>query len=329
MNLLFLDTETTELEDPRIIQLAYRVITKNGLAESYQSLYKPEKPSSFTAMGTHGITPEMTDEKLPFALDGKKEKLEEYYKDHIFVAHNAEFDIMALEKEGVQRPECFIDTRKVAYYFLPDQENWRLQTLCYSLGIYKSLGEQFKLHDAMTDVLVMEKLFKILYKVMTEQAQEDQKTPEKILDRMITLSGVPLVLREIPFGEHKGKKFKDVLIGTESEKGNIQEFDWFHAKQMALPKEERNEDFLFTLQFWWKKQGYEPEPPKNAPQEGEVQVTVKSKNGFQDFKVAINPNQKITTLNNGDEIYRARTSSGKSMQVRKSGNTYEAYFAKR
>ena len=62
MNILFLDTETTGLENGRIVQLAYK---NRGDKDTFVEYYKPPVPIEFGAMGTHHITEKMVANEPP------------------------------------------------------------------------------------------------------------------------------------------------------------------------------------------------------------------------------------------------------------------------
>ncbi|MCX6713562.1 MAG: 3'-5' exonuclease, partial [Candidatus Vogelbacteria bacterium] len=88
----------------------------------------------------------------PFATSQMKKDLEALLTDHVFVAHNAKFDLAMLEAEGIHVPK-FICTLRVARYLdtgavIPE---YNLQFLRYYLDLEVEGGA----HDAEGDVNVL------------------------------------------------------------------------------------------------------------------------------------------------------------------------------
>ncbi len=240
MNLLFLDTETTGLEEQdRLIQIAFtlrengKVPNDNGLVYPRAEYFKSSLPISFEAMSVHHITHKMIEDKPEFNQSPMKEFLRKYTDDSIFIAHNAKFDLRMMEKEGLKF-KLSIDTQRVSMHLF-HSESYRLQYLRYCLG----LEVEAMAHDASGDVKVLEKLFDYLYSKIEQDLRTSQF--EKIIDHMLTLSITPVCLRNFSFGKYKGKTFAEVANFDRSY------FMWLYNSEMGKIESDRNEDLLFTL----------------------------------------------------------------------------------
>ncbi|MEI6880994.1 MAG: 3'-5' exonuclease [Bacteroidota bacterium] len=225
MNILFLDTETTGLEDGRIIQLAYK---NKGDESIFVEYYKPPVPIEFGAMGTHHITEEMIADKLPFSSTTTYKKLSQILKESVLIAHNAKYDIGILKTEGIETDK-FICTYKLAYrlYDFPDH---KLQSLRYRWGVKI---DSAKAHDASGDVAVLEQGFDYMLKEYTSQ---NNVTEAEAIEKFIEISKEPTLLRSIGFGKHRGTSFEDL-------RNNY--FDylvWMNDKM-----ENKDENLIFTL----------------------------------------------------------------------------------
>lgn len=241
MKLLFIDTETTNLENGLLVQLAYS--TANSFHSISQSIpvneyFKPNELISYDAMAVHHITNEMVYDKPFFVESKEKKELEKLREDHVFIAHNAKFDLEVLKREGLEFP-LWIDTKRVAMHLL-DSNSYKLQYLRYFLH----LNIEGEAHDALTDVFVLEKLFKHLYSLAEQRLGNSDF--ESIINYMMTLSNNPVILRNLNFGKYYGKSYAEVL---EFDRGYLA---WLYNSEMTKLKSEQNEDLIHTLQFLLK-----------------------------------------------------------------------------
>ena len=235
--LIFFDTETTGNEQKDfLIQLAY----KSG-NESFNQLYKPEMKIPPGASAVHHITNKMVEDKSSFKESPDYKKIKSLFEDDntIVVAHNAPFDLMIIKKEEVE-PGQFIDTLRVARHLDKDEkiESYRLQFLRYFLDI----EIEATAHDALGDVLVLEKLFERLQKkIMIEENMNE----EQAIDQMIEISSRPSLIRTLNFGKYKGKKVEEVLtidrgwlewLLREKEKADQLDEDWIYTLNHFLNK---------------------------------------------------------------------------------------------
>lgn len=233
MNLTFLDTETTgKSADDQILQVAYSV-TNTGTLEPIVELFLPHVPISYGAMAVHHITNEMVNGKPYFADSDMKKQLVKLSQRSIMVAHNAPFDKKMLEKEGIKWP-IYIDTLRCAKH-LVDSESYALQYLRYFLD----LRVEGTAHDAAGDVKVLMALFE---KLMTIVLNSDTTQSEmQALDKMVTLSNLPVTLKKLDFGKYYGRTFEDVLHIDR------QYLAWLYSSEKSKSPEDQNEDMIYTL----------------------------------------------------------------------------------
>lgn len=210
---IFLDTETTgTAEKDRLCQLAYKTETGTIVNE----LFKPPLPIAIDAMCVHHITNKMVENKPTFKDSKDHRKLVDLLNDdkNILVAHNAKFDVDMLVKEGIN-PRKVICTLKLARHLDPDGKipRYSLQYLRYFLGIQIEATA----HDALGDILVLEKLFERLFARMSKDIG-----PAAVENKMMEITSKPVLLSRMYFGKHKGERFRDIpqdylkwLSGTE------------------------------------------------------------------------------------------------------------------
>jgi DNA polymerase III epsilon subunit-like protein len=178
--IIFLDTETTGIDSTDFLcQLAY----KTG-DEVYCELFKPEIKISVEASSVTHISNKMVEGKPAFkeSQDYKKIKSMLEDKDSIMVAHNAKFDIGMIKKEDII-PANTICTLRVARAH--DKEHKIPQHKLQYLRYYLEIEIEAQAHDALGDVLVLEKLFERFIKKMKEAGYEDLKagaSDEEILN---------------------------------------------------------------------------------------------------------------------------------------------------
>lgn len=242
MKILFLDTETTGLENGRIIQLAFK---ERGQKDVFVEYYKPPVPIEFEAMGTHHITEKMVADKKPFSASAIYKKLPDMLAESILVAHNAPYDIGILKTEGIET-KTFIDTCKVAMA-LYDLPNYKMQSLRYRWGIEVPDAVA---HDAAGDVAVLEHVFEYM---LADYMKREGVSEEVAIAAFARISTEPLLLKKIGFGKHFGKSFEEL---REKE---IDYLEWL-AKKLATDGD-KNTDLIHTLSFHLKK-------AKEAPKGG-------------------------------------------------------------
>lgn len=232
MNLLFLDTETTDLEQRRLVQLAYK---RYGSDEVFNGLFKP--PISITAGASeqnHIVDEDVANAPI-FAGSEHAQVLQEILKDHILIAHNAAFDMEVLKNEGVET-RMHICTQKVAQSIFDDpaMEKFSQQYLRYYLKLYKTEPEKrYIAHDAYGDIMVLEKLF--LY-IFTKMQQDNKTGARETIAQMVNISMNPILLKRLTYGKHKGKTYEELARTDPSY------LAWIRDK-----KEGTSPDELFTI----------------------------------------------------------------------------------
>ncbi len=232
-NLLFLDTETTgNMPADRLCQLCYKMGE-----ELVNELYKPPVPITIESMAIHHITEKMVANKPAFVDSPEFGKLKELFEtDAVVIAHNAKFDVMMLEKEGL-KPKTVIDTYRVARHLDPEGKipSYRLQYLRYLLGIeIEAIA-----HDAMGDVLVLEQLFERLVKKIMETENISRETT---IEQMIDISSRPVLFKFINFGKYKNSSMDEL---TKADPGYLR---WLLEQKRQNPEEE--EDWIYTLETY-------------------------------------------------------------------------------
>lgn len=232
--LLFLDTETTgNGPEDRLIQLAYR--STDGV--DVNELYSSDRKISFGAMAVHHITEKMLRGKSPFIGSPAFADLEKrFQKNHVFVAHNAPFDVDMIEREGLSVGPV-IDTLKIARHLDPQEkiESYALQYLRYSLGIEIEASA----HDAWGDILVLEQLF---YRLLKKIMEEKNISQDEAIDYMIKISSQPFLYRSIKFGKYSGKKLEEI---AQEDPGYLR---WLLSEKEK--EEPQDENWLYTLRHY-------------------------------------------------------------------------------
>lgn len=199
---IFLDTETTgNGPADRLCPLAYK--TEQGTI--VDELFNPGLPISIEAMSVHHITNEMVQDKPAFKDSDTWNQLNELLSSDgiVMVAHNAQFDVDMLKKEGIE-PTQAICTLKLARYLDKDGviPQYGLQYLRYYLG----LNVEATPHTALGDILVLEAIFQRIH------AKAVEEFGDNAVAKMIEVSNNPVLYRKMPFGKHKGMKMEDVPV---------------------------------------------------------------------------------------------------------------------
>jgi DNA polymerase III epsilon subunit-like protein len=243
--IIFFDTETTgnEPKNDFLCQIAYKIYDPNSKerANTFCELYKPSIPIPPEASAITHITNKMVVNKETFIGSIGHKKIKELFEDpnSVVVAHNAKFDLAIIDKENIH-PTNFICTLRVARFL--DKENkipqYKLQYLRYFLDIEIEASA----HDALGDVLVLEKLFeRLLKKIMTEDNIDESKAIEK----MIEISSKPSLMNLFNFGKYNGKTVEEV---ANIDRGYL---EWMLAQKELNADNE--EDWIYTLKYYLGK----------------------------------------------------------------------------
>ena len=236
--LIFLDTETTgnQPEKDYLCQLAFKTET-----ETFCELFKPPISIPPEASAVTHITDKHVADKPAFKESDNYGAIKLMLEDpnSVLIAHNAKFDIAILAHDDIF-PASNICTLRVARAL--DTKNvipqYRLQFLRYYLGI----DIEADAHDALGDVLVLEKLFeRLLDKVMKEYNVDTNGAIEK----MIEISSRPSLMNIFSFGKHNGKTVAEVAA---LDRGYL---EWMLAQKEQNPENE--EDWIYTLKYYLGK----------------------------------------------------------------------------
>lgn len=204
MEYIYADTETTGVDaEDRLCQLAYKC---SGNGSVFSQLYKPPLPIKIKAMSINHITEAMVKDLPPFKDSGDSTVLQSKLNEEgaIFVAHNAPFDVSMLEREGLKVP-TFICTKKIAMALDPNGKigQYGLQYLRYKFAMDIAATA----HDALGDVLVLERLFEIELEAFQKKHDVDEATAVVM---MVEQSLAPVLLPLMPFGKHRQVPFPKV-----------------------------------------------------------------------------------------------------------------------
>lgn len=232
MQILFLDTETTDLNPGRrLVQLAYKNSETGVVVNEY---FKPPVPISYGSMAVHHITNEMVADKPVFSETTHFATLAELLPSSVIVAHNAPFDIEVLKNEGLAVGQ-FIDTVRVARHVVHDAEQYNLQYLRYFLHV----TAEGAAHDALGDITVLQAVFDVLRNRVAEKFGE-----EGVVEKMLELTQTPVLLTSFGFGKYRGKSFEEVAA---SDRGYL---EWLLGSESAKNPGEQNEELMFTLKHY-------------------------------------------------------------------------------
>jgi len=235
--IIFFDTETTgNTEKDFLCQIAYKTDE-----ESFTGLYKPPIKIPPEASAVHHITNKIVMDKPSFSESPDSKKIKELFENEnsVVVAHNAQFDLMIIKKEEIN-PKNSICTLRLARYLDPEGkiERYNLQYLRYLL----ELDVEALAHDALGDVLVLEKLFGRLKNKLMESEKLNE---EEAIEKMIEISSHPSLFKFINFGKHNGKEIKEIA-----------RIDPGYLEWLLKQKEESDqidEDWIYTLKHYLKR----------------------------------------------------------------------------
>ncbi|MEY3001690.1 MAG: hypothetical protein RLZZ428_65 [Pseudomonadota bacterium] len=241
---ILFDTETTgNKEEDRIIQLGAMIVHSKDKIETVNELCLAPVPIAIEAMAVHNITPEMIQNEVTYSQTLFASLIEEYnHTENFLIAHNINFDLSMLQKEGFENHYTLIDTLRCAKHLLPERPNHNLQYLRYALEIYKieekeaqRLGVTIKAHDAIGDVLVM----KLLLSKLVELAKAKEPT-QNPMQTLAALTQTPVMIKVFKFGKYKDKEIAQV---AQEDRNYLQ---WMRNSM------ELDEDMLYTLDSYLK-----------------------------------------------------------------------------
>lgn len=195
------DTETTGLDTAKdkICQIATLDLLVDGKdikrGESWSSYFNPEIPIPAIASAIHDIT-DKTVKDAPL-ISVMLPQIRQYLQrgdPAALVAHNAGYDHAMIGDTG---KVPWIDTWKVAVILWPDAPSHKNTVLRYWLNLW--IGDDLsKAHNAAVDVIITGALVR---RMLARGAT---------IEEMIDVSGRPVHLPRLHFGEHRGKPIAEV-----------------------------------------------------------------------------------------------------------------------
>jgi DNA polymerase-3 subunit epsilon/exodeoxyribonuclease X len=211
---ILFDTETTgNQEEDRIIQFGAMIVDAKAPIEVYDELCSCEVDIKLEAMEVHNITPDMLENK-PKATQTQffKRLLELNTPENYLIAHNINFDLGMIKKEGFELQLKLIDTLRCARHLYKELPYHRLQYLRYALDLYQEEQQEaakhnitIKAHDAIGDVLVMKLFLSKLVALCKEQFAGVNP-----IEKLVELTSTPVLIETFKFGKYKGKNIKEV-----------------------------------------------------------------------------------------------------------------------
>ena len=233
--LLYLDVETTGLEArDRICALGLMTVDDHGVVETFGTLVKPRLKVSTEAMAIHHLTNEMLKEAPSIEVSEIWDVLQKYNSvDHVLVAHNVNFELEMLAKDGLLWKGGLIDTMKCSKHLIDEIDRFSLQYLRYELGLYRSeqeeaekVGVALMAHTALSDAFHT----KMLHLYLNEMADDEH---------LMELSMTPVLIKKLNFGKYKGHYLEEVAM---QDAGYLQ---W-------LSKQEIDEDLTHSINIYLK-----------------------------------------------------------------------------
>lgn len=232
---LYLDVETTGLEvRDRICALGLITVDDNAAVETFYTLVKPPLKVSTEAMAVHHLTNEMLKEASTIENSEIWNVLQKYNSvEHTLIAHNVNFELEMLAKEGLLWKGGVLDTMKCSKHLIDEIERFSLQYLRYELGLYRweheeaeKAGVSLMAHHALSDAFHT----KLLHHYLNETADDE---------RLMELSMTPALIKKLNFGKYKGYYLEEVAM---QDAGYLQ---W-------LSKQEIDEDLSHSINVYLK-----------------------------------------------------------------------------
>ncbi|NOQ30707.1 MAG: 3'-5' exonuclease [Helicobacteraceae bacterium] len=206
--LIFLDLETTGLEEKdRLCSIGIIAIDENEFI-GFSELIKPQKKVTVEASSINHITNEMLKEKKVFNDSHALVLLNKYNKkENTLIAHNSNFDLEMLRREGFKWSGVIVDTLRCSKHLIQECERYSLQYLRYELKLYKQevalakeLNIKIEAHSAISDAMHVNLLYDYLLEDSTSEELEN-------------LTFKQVLIQKFNFGKHNGKYIEEVATG--------------------------------------------------------------------------------------------------------------------
>jgi len=204
MTAYVLDTETTGIDEPQIVEVGWmafttlddaipRPIAPHNSVRDYCERFKPSKPMAFSAIATHHILPDELVDCPPsssFLMPAGAEYL---------IGHNIDFDWKAIGSPPMKR----ICTLAIARHLWPEADGHSLGALHYMLNgaTAESRWALRNAHSALIDcgltAILLERIL----------LQKTELTTWSALHAYSELCRIPLLMG---FGKHAGMKLSEL-----------------------------------------------------------------------------------------------------------------------
>ncbi len=207
--LIFLDTETTGLEDNDKICSLGLISVEGDITQVRYELINENKKISPKASSINHITKEMLESKPKL----KDSEVYAFLNKHnnsatTIIGHNINFDMKKLSNAGFVFQGDIIDTLRVSKHLIEECESYALQVLRYELKLYKDEKEELLnckiedkviAHNALSDALVV----KLLYNYLLSLASREV---------MCELTFKKVLLKKFEYGKYKGRYIEEISM---------------------------------------------------------------------------------------------------------------------
>ena len=219
-NILYLDVETTGLDDPQIIELAFKV--NDRPTRKYR--FKTTKLIDIGASKVHGIYADDLKDK-PYITKTFAKRLQRLIDGSVLVAHNARFDVGCLRNHSiyVNRFLCTKSLAQVLNKF--DGEQYESFTLD-NVAKHYNVSIERPIHDAGIDVDILYEVYQNLvsrinkiiepsniFKLLWISRASVAKNASNPFDDVKDLKYDKFINKEnvLKFGKHKGKSLFQIM----------------------------------------------------------------------------------------------------------------------
>lgn len=229
MILAVTDTETTGMGDTdQVLELAVVALFDEETAKHWATINGESRWSTLI----RPTVPEFG-QKFPEAVELSYRYGEP--RDHVFAAHNAEFDLRMLTQSGAGEflPKKVICTWRCAKHLWPEAPSHKNQTLRYWLDLDVPQIKSLPPHRALPDALVTAAILKKMLETHTAE-------------QLVALTPTPFLLATCTMGENAGRPWSEVDSGF---------LRWVLGKGPRRPVPGRrdtgfDEDTLHTCRHW-------------------------------------------------------------------------------
>ncbi len=231
--LVFLDSETTGVQElDRICSLGL-IIQDDKKISTYYELIKSPKKIKPEASALHHITNEMIKDKKNFKESDIFKVLNELNSsENTLIAHNINFDLQMLQKEGFIWQGALIDTLKCVRHLISECEQFSLQYLRYELKLYKQEKNDFDIvpeaHNALSDALHVKLLYEYLLDMLSHEKLED-----------LTMQNI--LISKFAFGKYKGRYIEDIAMNDRNY------LEWILKNMQDI-----DEDLYYSIEYYLK-----------------------------------------------------------------------------